>query len=66
VQDLVQGDAFKHSVLCSALVCLSCMMGDILFAGSGPGALHSVILLANETLQSHVLVPQHLKVVISH
>ena len=55
----------KMGVLCSALACQSCMMGD-LFAGSGPGALHSVILLAKEPLQGHILVPHQLKVVSSH
>lgn len=52
--------------LCSALVCQHYMMGDLLFASSGPGALHSVILLAKVPLQSHILVPHHLKVVSSH
>lgn len=56
----------RMGVLWSALVCQSCMMGDLLFAGSGPGALRSIILLAKEPLQSNILVPQHLKVVSSH
>lgn len=56
----------RMGVLWSALVCQSCMMGDLLFAGSGPGALRSIILLAKEPLQSHILVPHHFKVVSSH
>lgn len=56
----------KLGVLCSTLLCQSCPMGYLLLAGSGPGALHSVILLAKEPLQGHIILPLHLKVVSSH
>lgn len=56
----------KLGELCSTLVCQSCLMGYLLLAGPGPGALHSVILLAKEPLQGHIILPLHLKVVCSH
>lgn len=56
----------KLGVLCLTLVCQSCPMGYLLLAGSAPRALHSVILLAKEPLQGHIILPLHLKVVSSH
>lgn len=56
----------KLGVLYLTLVCQSCPMGYLLLAGSAPRALHSVILLAKEPLQGHIILPLHLKVVSSH
>lgn len=60
------GEILLKLVCCSTLECRSCPMGQLLLAGSGPRTLHSVLLLAKEPLQGHIILPLHLKFVSSH